>query len=172
VQSSGKVRMSTIASGHAGLGVDQYMWASSPLRRYVDLVNQRQLVALARGEPPVYAAGDERLLAVMREFESAYDAYGEFQRWMERYWCLRWMLQENARTVQAMVLRENLCRFDDLPLVARVASLPAFGSGAQVVLEVSDIDLLALTFHCEYVGEPRTTPAQSGTISALADAGR
>jgi exoribonuclease-2 len=150
VQGGGKVRMSTVPSAHVGLGVEQYVWASSPLRRYVDLVNQRQIAALARGEEPPYRAGDEVLLAIMREFESAYDAYAEFQRSMERYWCLRWMIQENVASVEATVLRENLCRFDELPLVARVPSLPALRSGARAVLDVSDIDLFELTFHCEF----------------------
>ena len=84
VQGGGKVRMSTVPGAHVGLGVANYAWSSSPLRRYVDLVNQRQLVAHARGEPPVYPAGDERLPAIIREFESAYDIYGEFQSSMER----------------------------------------------------------------------------------------
>lgn len=150
VQGAGKVRMSTVPASHAGLGVEQYVWASSPLRRYVDLVNQRQLIAVARGEAAAYAKNDERLLAILREFESAYDAYSEFQRSMERYWCLRWLLQERIETVSATVLRENLCRFDDLPLVVRVASLPAFRPGDRVLLEVSNIDLVELTFHCEF----------------------
>ncbi|MGZ5090668.1 MAG: ribonuclease catalytic domain-containing protein [Burkholderiales bacterium] len=149
-QSGGKVRMSTVPAGHAGLRVKQYAWASSPLRRYVDLVNQRQLIALAREEEPTYSPGDESLPAIMREFESAYEAYGEFQRGMERYWCLRWLLQENVSTIEAMVLRDNLCRFDELPLVMRVASLPALASGTRVVLDVSDIDLFELTLHCEF----------------------
>ena len=40
VQSSGKVRMSVHGEAHEGLGVSCYAWMSSPLRRYVDLVNQ------------------------------------------------------------------------------------------------------------------------------------
>jgi exoribonuclease-2 len=149
-QSGGKVRMSTVPAGHAGLRVKQYAWASSPLRRYVDLVNQRQLIALARKEQPTYSPGDETLPAIMREFESAYEAYGDFQRGMERYWCLRWLLQENVSTIEAMVLRDNLCRFDELPLVMRVASLPPLASGTRVALDVSDIDLFELTLHCEF----------------------
>jgi exoribonuclease-2 len=35
-QSNGKVRMSTTPAPHQGLGVAQYAWSSSPLRRYVD----------------------------------------------------------------------------------------------------------------------------------------
>ena len=167
VQGGGKVRMSTVPAAHAGLGVEHYVWASSPLRRYVDLVNQRQLVALARGEAPPYAGGNEGLLAIMREFESAYDVYGEFQRSMERYWCLRWLLQEDVHVVEATVLRENLCRLDDLPLVLRVPSLPALNPGAAVELEISAVDLLELTFHSEFrreVDRFRLQPNADATV--------
>ena len=150
VQGAGQVRMSTAPAGHEGLGVASYAWASSPLRRYVDLVNQHQLVALARGGPPPYRANDERLLAAMRDFEAAYEAYGEFQRQMERYWCLRWITQENRQTVTATVIRESLARCDELPLAVRVPSLPALAAGTRVELAVAGIDLLELTLRCEF----------------------
>jgi len=150
VQDGGKVRMSTVPAGHQGLGVASYAWASSPLRRYVDLVNQRQLISLVRGEAPPYRAADEQLLAAMRDFEFAHEAYGEFQRQMERYWCLRWLIQEGRSLASATVLRENLVRFDELPLVLRVPSLPALDPGTRVELEIGDIDLLELTLRCEF----------------------
>ena len=96
---------------------------------------------------------DEALMMAMRDFESTYEAYGEFQRQMERYWCLRWLAQENIQTVTATVIRESLARFDGLPLVARVPSLPALAAGTRVGLALSDLDLLELTFHCEFRGE-------------------
>ena len=89
----------------------------------------------------------------MRDFESAYAAYGEFQRTMERYWCLRWLIQEDRRTVTATVIRENLARFDELPLVVRVPSMPPeVGAGECVELAVSGIDLLELTLRCDFRG--------------------
>ena len=97
-QNNGKVRMSTVPAAHQGLGVAQYIWASSPLRRYVDLINQRQLIAWVRGETPPYPPKSERMLTAMRDFELAYEIYGEFQRSMERYWCLRWLVQEAVTT--------------------------------------------------------------------------
>ncbi|MDP2239675.1 MAG: RNB domain-containing ribonuclease [Burkholderiales bacterium] len=151
VQGNGKVRMSAHPSGHEGLGVEQYAWSSSPLRRYVDLLNQRQLIALIRGETPPCQANSEGLLSVLRDFEATYEIYGDFQRAMERYWCLRWLLQEQVDTVTAGVLRENLVRFDLLPLVLRVPSLPALETGARAELAISGIDLLELTFHCEFL---------------------
>ncbi len=150
VQGGGKVRMSTVPAGHEGLGVEGYAWTSSPLRRYVDLVNQRQLIAVTRGEAPHYGAGDERLLSAMRDFDAAHEAYGEFQRQMERYWCLRWLTQEGVRTVTAAVIRESLVRFDDLPLVARVPSLPPLAPGTRVELALSEPDLLELALPCEF----------------------
>jgi exoribonuclease-2 len=86
----------------------------------------------------------------MRDFEVAHDAYGEFQRQMERYWSLRWLLQEGVRSVTATVIRESLARFDELPLVARVPSLPALAPGTRVELAISEPDLLELILPCEF----------------------
>jgi len=149
-QGNGKVKMSTLPAPHQGLGVAQYIWASSPLRRYADLVNQRQLLALYRHEAPPYPPKDERLLVILRDFELAYEAYAEFQRHMERYWCLRWLIQEGAETTQAEVFREDLARIDRIPLIVRVPSLPALAAGKRVELAISDIDLIELTLHCEF----------------------
>src|ERR1035437_7479533 len=95
-QSNGKVKMSTVAAPHQGLGVAQYMWSSSPLRRYVDMVNQRQIIAMLRDEEPAYHKNDPALYATMRDFDTMYGIYNEFQRSMERYWCSRWLQQEQA----------------------------------------------------------------------------
>jgi exoribonuclease II len=149
-QAGGKVKMSTVPAPHQGLGVPQYIWASSPLRRYADLVNQRQLLSLVGDEAPAYPPRDERLLVILRDFELAYDAYAEFQRGMERYWCLRWLIQEGVELTGAEVLREELVRIDRIPLVVRVPSMPASAPGSRVELAVSDIDLLELTLHCEF----------------------
>src|SRR6185295_5103519 len=117
---------------------------------------------LARGEEAPYHANDEALLAAMREFESAHEAYGEFQRQMERYWCLRWLVQENAQSVTATVIRESLARFDELPLVARVPSLPALAPGTRVELAVSGMDFLELTLHCEFQRQLESEALASG----------
>ena len=151
VQGAGKVRMSTVPAAHEGLGVAQYAWASSPLRRYVDLVNQRQLLALVQGTELPYPPGGDQMLAALRDFEAAYEAYADFQRGMERYWSLRWLIQEGREAVSGAVIRENLVRLDDVPLVVRVPSLPALPSGVRVGLSVGPIDLLELTLHCDYV---------------------
>ena len=164
-QTSGKVRMTTVAAPHEGLGVDCYAWSSSPLRRYVDLINQWQLIAWVRGESPRYTAKDSEFLAALRDFELTYAAYAEFQRGMERYWCLRLLMQEKTEIASAMVLRENLVRLEEMPLVLRVNSLPALDRGARVSLEIGRIDLLDTDIHTNY----RATLAERGEIDAADD---
>ena len=150
-QQSGKVKMSTKSEPHQGLGVAQYLWASSPLRRYSDLVNQRQLIAAVTGAELAYAEGDAELFAVLGDFEATYSQYAEFQNRMEHYWCLRWVEQENLREATASIVHDNLVRFDALPLYVRVADLPA-GAGPRVRLALGRIDLLAATIDVRYAG--------------------
>ena len=150
-QNNGKVRMSTSPAPHQGLGVSQYAWSSSPMRRYVDLINQRQIISLLRGETPFYNKESANLNVTINDFETSYGIYNEFQRTMERYWCLRWLLQENMETINAQVIKENLVKFDHLPLITRIASLPEIVPGSYVKLKLSKIDLLERNFHAEFV---------------------
>ena len=160
-QAGGKVKMSTVAGAHEGLGLAQYVWASSPLRRYADLVNQRQLISVVSGSDPDHNTGDQALFEIMRGFELAYDAYADFQRSMERYWCLRWLMQEQAEEVRAEFLRDEVARFQAIPLVCRVPSMPAAPPGTVVALRISDIDLVELSLHCEYLGAVEPSAASA-----------
>ena len=150
-QAYGKVKMSTSPAPHQGLGVSQYAWSRSPIRRYVDLINQRQLIAMLRAEPPHYTKESTSLLIAMRDFETAYGIYSEFQRAMERYWCLRWLLQEKIQTINAQVIKENLVKFDHIPFVTLVPSLPEMAPNTYVKLKLSGVDLLERNLHAEFL---------------------
>jgi exoribonuclease-2 len=163
-QNNGKTRMTTSPEPHQGLGVDQYAWSSSPLRRYVDLVNQRQIISLVQAVDPVYPPRSEKLFSVVRDFELAYDAYNDFQRRMERYWMLRWLQQEAISEVSASVIREDLVRFDNLPMVTRAPSVAGIAPGSRVRLVISEIDLLDISFHAEYA---ETLDVPADTAAAL-----
>ncbi|MBP9804617.1 MAG: RNB domain-containing ribonuclease [Candidatus Accumulibacter sp.] len=151
VQTGGKVRMSTSPQAHEGLGVKQYAWSSSPLRRYVDLLNQWQLVACLQGDTPPFAARSDALFAALRDFELTYAAYADFQRGMERYWCLRWLRQQGLETIDATIGRDNLARLDHLPLVQRVPSAPELKAGQRIRLRIESIDYLTLSLGCRYL---------------------
>jgi exoribonuclease-2 len=153
VQAAGKVRMSVHAEMHEGLGVGTYAWFTSPLRRYVDLVNQWQLAAATRGQRAPFARNSEGLLAALRAFEVVAARYDEHQRAMEQYWCLRWLAQEKVTECEATVLRENLARIDNLPLVVRVPSMPVLEPGTRVRLGVAAPDLIERQVQCMWHGQ-------------------
>ena len=121
------------------------------MRRYIDLINQRQIIALLRNDSPPYTKESNNLLIAMRDFEAAHSIYNEFQRAMERYWCLRWLLQEKIQTINAQVIKENLVKFDHIPLVTRVPSLPEMPPGTYVKLKLSAIDLFERSLHTEFL---------------------
>ena len=150
-QGGGKVRMTTVAAPHEGLGVECYAWSSSPLRRYVDLVNQWQIVSVLKGEAPAFAPRSADLMAALRDFELTYAEYAEFQRGMERYWCLRWLRQHGRGEVDAVVLRENVVRLTEIPLVFKVPSMPLQLPGSEVRLCVEHTDLLDVDIEARFV---------------------
>lgn len=150
-QGNGKVKMSTSPAPHQGLGVSQYAWTSSPLRRYVDMINQRQLIAMICNDAPPYTRESDDLVIALRDFELAYGIYGDFQRAMEQYWCLRWLLQENIQTIQAQIIRENLVKFERMPFFTRIPSLPNLEPDSYVRLEIEHIDLLDRTIRAKFV---------------------
>ncbi|MBY0570505.1 MAG: RNB domain-containing ribonuclease, partial [Burkholderiaceae bacterium] len=144
-----QVRMLTHAAPHQGLGVDQYAWSTSPLRRYTDLVNQWQIIACVQHgvTAPLVAPfkpKDADLFAIVSGFDAAYSAYNDFQTNMERYWCLRWLEQEQARQVDAVVLKDEILRLVEIPLVIRLPGMPQTARGAQVRLDIlrwDEVDL-------------------------------
>jgi exoribonuclease-2 len=151
VQGGGKVRMATVAASHEGLGVDCYAWSSSPLRRYTDLVNQWQIAAVLNRTTPVFAPKSTDLMEAMRDFEQTYAEYIEFQRRIERYWCVRWLRQNAARTMEAIVLRDNLVRLVDIPFVFKMPSLPPQLPGSRISLVTTGSDLIDVEVDARYL---------------------
>ena len=74
---------------------------------------------------------------------------------MERYWCLRWFAQEwqqqRAKQVEAIVMKEDLLRLVDIPLVIRLAGLPAMQRGSRVKLDVIGWDEVSLSFEARFL---------------------
>ena len=165
-QPGGRVLMTTQPSGHQGLGVAQYTWSTSPLRRYVDLLNQRQLIALACGHTPPHARGDADVFAIISGFDARHAAYGDFQNRMERYWCLRWVAQQGtAPRLPAVILRDDLVRLLHAPLFLRLPELPAQGlaPGRQILVDLTALDELELEASGRFAG---VMESASGEASA------
>ncbi|NCV40727.1 MAG: RNB domain-containing ribonuclease [Betaproteobacteria bacterium] len=157
-QSMGRARMSTHPMAHQGLGVGQYIWATSPLRRYADLVNQRQLLALATRQRAPFIQEDADLHRIIAAFDGRYDAYNEYQQQMERFWSLRWVLQlQQAQApatlrLRAVALREQRARLREAPLVFTLADMPDGHAGRGLVVEVLNMDWLELSLEARMLG--------------------
>jgi exoribonuclease-2 len=150
-QKGGKTRMEVQPAAHEWLGVSHYAWTSSPLRRFTDLANQRQLASLLQGAEPAYSR--DELVAAARDFEAAYEAYAEHQRALERFWCLRYLQQEGITEAGATVIREELVRIDDLPLVCRAIGLPSSVPGERVRVAFGEVDPWEAHVLCRYAGK-------------------
>jgi exoribonuclease II len=144
-----KVRMGTKALPHAGIGGKAYAWSTSPLRRYVDLVNQWQIVACARhGKTAALAAPfkpkDANLFAVVSAFDAAHAAYNGFQGGMERYWTLQYLRQNGITELTATLIKDGLVRADTLPLVLPVLGAEGLMRGAHLRVRLGAIDDISL----------------------------
>ncbi len=151
-----KVRMGVKALPHAGMGVAQYTWATSPLRRYVDLVNQWQIIACARhGRTAALVAPfkpkDAQLFSIISAFESAYAAYNGFQNGIERFWTLRWLEQNGMTELTATVMKEGLVRADELPLVFKALGCEPLPRGSHVKVRITGLDEMTLDVHATLI---------------------
>jgi len=158
-----KVRMGSKPAPHAGIGVSQYSWATSPLRRYVDLVNQWQIVACARhGRTAALAAPfkprDASLFSIISSFDAAYAAYNDFQQTIERYWTLRWLAQRGVRELEATTMRDGLVRADTLPLVFKCVGCEPLPRGTRVRVALQSLDELTLEVHATLLARLAAEP--------------
>ncbi|MEO8936430.1 MAG: RNB domain-containing ribonuclease [Burkholderiaceae bacterium] len=162
---AGRVRMITHPAPHAGLGVAQYAWSTSPLRRYVDLVNQWQIAScLDGGGARAFAQNDADLFGIVSGFDATYAAYAEYQSKMERYWCLRWLVQEGRTVVEARATgREDNAMLLEIPLLVRVPGMAVVGPtgtpsgttgvtrGQRIEVEIISTDPVDLSVQCRLV---------------------
>ena len=166
-QTGGKVFMTHVAEPHQGLGVAQYAWCTSPLRRAVDLVNQRQLIAMLNQQTAPYNAADGKLNVIIRNFDQTYNAYSEFQTRMERYWCLQYLIQEKLTEVTATIWRDNLVRIDGMFYITKVPSLPELKVGTKVLLEIKHIDPLLMELNCKFKAAISSETSESAVVEVI-----
>ena len=141
------------------------------MRRYVDLVNQWQLVACVRhGRTAALAApfraNDVKLHAIVSDFDAADAEYNGFQSAIERYWSLRSLQQDGIGELDAAVMKDGLVRADTLPLVFRAAGAESLPRGARVRVRLGAADLLTLDLNASVIARL----AEAGGASEAATA--
>ena len=89
---------------HSGLGLDAYVTATSPIRKYFDLISQRQIRAALDLEQP-YTSEEIDELTQMLQIPMANVARCQFGR--HRYWLLKYLEQHIGRKEEAIVLTKR-----------------------------------------------------------------
>jgi exoribonuclease-2 len=95
-------QVGTTAAPHFSLGLDAYVQATSPIRRYADLVVQRQLQCLLEGTPPL---GEAELAEQLQDLEPALRQGVQIQRDDQRHWLQVWFEQQPRHSLDGLFLR-------------------------------------------------------------------
>jgi exoribonuclease-2 len=131
-----RTRMQTSMAPHEGLGVEGYLWATSPLRRYSDLVNQWQIAP--------FNQKDNDIAYLISMFSDTYASYHEYQSKMERYWCLRWLQQEKIKYTEGILAKDGNIRMLNIPFSIKQPELAQHQRGSIISLELLEIDEVSL----------------------------
>jgi exoribonuclease II len=158
-------RLSLHPEYHAGIGLDFYAQLSSPIRRYADLVLQRQLLgALASRdhEAPIYTV--DELLTVLAGAENAEASGRELERRAKRYWILRY-LERHAQDgpLLAYVAREGQsAELVDYTVRGTLHGAPSLPNQMPIMVQVSRVDPLRGWLAFDFVG-----PADEASTGAI-----
>lgn len=135
--------MTTSALPHWMLGLRHYTQVTSPIRRFADLCNQRQIMAHLFGQPYPYSS--EKLGQIADALETPNIRAVHLSRDSKRFWLLRYLeqqLEKGPVQFKATVVRTDL----KIPIVMldtifmtcplKVSPRPALGAEFQVKVEV------------------------------------
>ncbi len=92
------------ADQHSGLGLDAYVTATSPIRKYFDLITQRQLRATLGLEQPYTSEEIDRLIQLL---EVPMSHVPRIQQGRHRYWLLKYLEQHTGDKEEAIVLKKQ-----------------------------------------------------------------
>ena len=129
---------------HPEVGHDVYGWFSSPLRRYVDLVNQRQIASLLGNGPDIEPLSKQKLSEIAETFDRRYAQIMLAQRNLERFWTLRHVKQESESVWDAQVVRDDVVMIGALQLRGKLAGSRR-AQGDRLKVRAEEIDLISLS---------------------------
>ena len=98
-----KVSLSTEPSGHFGLGIRNYVQATSPIRRYMDLILHRQIKHFLDFGKPLYSV--EQLKELLLYLDSPRTIAETLERSSKHYWTLKYLENLGRTELRALVLR-------------------------------------------------------------------
>ena len=137
-------RLSTIPGKHAGLGCNVYMQATSPIRRFVDLVTQQNLKLLINQHEPVFS--EEDMMRWSEEISLRQRKYSRAEREIIKFWKLKYLQQHLGDNFEAKVrkkLANNNTEIEllELDCVVSAAGLTELESGEHLLLRIDEVGL-------------------------------
>ena len=143
--------MGTEAAHHFSLGLPAYVQATSPIRRYGDLVVQRQLSAWKQGHPPLSA---DALQPLLEDFDAAVREGIAISREDNRHWQQVWFERHRGGQWRAEFLRWlrpqdrlGLLRVEELAMDLAAECPPKLEPGDALLLRVQRVDPLRDQLH-------------------------
>ena len=141
-----------VPAAHGGLGVAAYIQATSPLRRYPDLVMQRQISHFMRSGQPLYTP--EIIASVAQRAEVQLKELRRLEEDRKRYWFLKFLKQsvspsegdDETGRFEAVILenqpgRPALLELTDYPFRFRAALPESCDPGETVTMRLRGVDL-------------------------------
>lgn len=141
------VKMTLNADSHTGLNVSYYTWATSPLRRAADYINQHQIINMVCNSKNYYSSLNPTILQVVEDFDTKYAKYLAFQTKMERYWSLKYLLQENISDIEGTFIYKSKVQLQGVPIDIDTNGLTTIKpKGTKIKLKIYNINLTTLNF--------------------------
>jgi exoribonuclease-2 len=138
------LQIGAVPGPHTGLGLDAYTHATSPIRRYFDLVSQRQVRGFLLGAGPVY--GKKELEEIQVTVSPVIREIARIKRNRERYWILKFLSQNLGKSYRAIVLDELKSKYRivlrDFYLVAEIKRRQGtiLSPGQEIMVKVKRAD--------------------------------
>ncbi len=98
-------RILTAAAPHSGIGAQAYTTATSPIRRFFDLVVQAQLVHVMKGRVGCFS--ERELREFTADIITCQSRAGLVTRLRHRYWLLRYLEARSNDSLEALVLENS-----------------------------------------------------------------
>ena len=146
-------RLSTSSGLHALIGVEPYLQVTSPLRRYTDLVNQRQLSSALGGGAPAYDAN--AMKDVLFRADVMLRDLGRAENERQRYWIHKLLSSKLGEDFSAVVLdargRDYVVELEEYLIRSNVYLRPGTEPGETVQLVLQDVDTWRQQLHFRQV---------------------
>lgn len=135
-------RCSTQPGPHSGLGLDAYTQITSPLRRYTDLVAQRQIYAFRKGSALPYT--DRDLFQIITAAESAAAKSRNLEQESTRRWLLEYLQRNYAEEALHATVLENrgkatLAEITEIPIRGTLTGSQKITPGETIPVRIVEI---------------------------------